>query len=205
MSDNTVIKPTRQSILSGISSLLLNATATDVLLFYFSGHGTQVPDANKDEADGLDEALYTLDSKIITDDEIYSIFCNTKAQVYLFLDCCHSGTLCDLEYNIQPYVQPKIYKLWLEQKQSNSRICLFSGCMDPQTSADASFPKTLNEYESNGAFTYCLLQALKDSNYVITNKILLSNMYIKLRTLGFTQIPQLSCSKLEMFEKGFLG
>ncbi len=74
-----------------------------VALFQFSGHGSQTPDgADKDEADGLDETLVTVNSEDapgknfdITDDEIYLLTKRlgkyTDNIVYI-LDSCHSGS-----------------------------------------------------------------------------------------------------------------
>lgn len=74
-----------------------------VILFQFSGHGSQVPDLDGDEKDdGKDETLVTVDSQDapgknfdITDDEIYALTSRlrvfTDNIVYIF-DSCHSGS-----------------------------------------------------------------------------------------------------------------
>ena len=74
-----------------------------VVLFQFSGHGSQVPDKNNDERDdGKDETLVTVHSQDapgknfdITDDEIYALTRDlrqfTDNIVYIF-DSCHSGS-----------------------------------------------------------------------------------------------------------------
>jgi hypothetical protein len=74
-----------------------------VVLFQFSGHGSQVPDVDGDEKDdGKDETLVTYDSRDktgenrdITDDEIYALTSElrrwTDNIVYIF-DSCHSGS-----------------------------------------------------------------------------------------------------------------
>lgn len=204
LTDNTTLKPTKKNILAQLQLIINTSTSFDQLVFYYSGHGTQVLDGNKDEADGIDEALYTIDNTIITDDEIFAILSTSKSQVNVFLDCCHSGTLCDLEYNIQPMIDSKVFKLSLESKQTASKINMFSGCLDSQTSADASFPRSINEYENNGAFTYVLLESLKEKNYKVPNKTLIHMMNVKLKQYGFSQIPQLSCSKLDSFSQMFL-
>ena len=75
-----------------------------VVMFQFSGHGSQVKDVapNKDEADGWDETFVTVNSEDkpnknfdITDDEIYEL---TKRlgqyteNIVFILDSCHSGS-----------------------------------------------------------------------------------------------------------------
>ncbi len=74
-----------------------------VVVFQFSGHGSQVPDVDGDEKDdGKDETLVTYDSRDktgenrdITDDEIYALTSElrrwTDNIVYIF-DSCHSGS-----------------------------------------------------------------------------------------------------------------
>jgi hypothetical protein len=73
-----------------------------VVLFQYSGHGSQAPDVDGDEADKLDETLVTYDSQDIkgknfdiTDDEIFILTAELKRYtdniVYIF-DSCHSGS-----------------------------------------------------------------------------------------------------------------
>jgi hypothetical protein len=74
-----------------------------IVLFQFSGHGSQVPDIDGDEKDdGKDETLVTVDSQDapgknfdITDDEIYALTSRLSPYTdnidYIF-DSCHSGS-----------------------------------------------------------------------------------------------------------------
>lgn len=74
-----------------------------VVMFQFSGHGSQAPDVDGDEKDdGKDETLVTVDSQDapgknfdISDDEIYALTTElrrwTDNIVYIF-DSCHSGS-----------------------------------------------------------------------------------------------------------------
>ena len=52
---------TQKAMAAGIKSLLRGAKKGDVLLLHYSGHGSNVPDDNKDEADGRDEILCPTD------------------------------------------------------------------------------------------------------------------------------------------------
>ncbi len=78
---------------------------TDRVLIYYSGHGTQLPDENGDEVDGLDEALTMHDlgrvmrngkdtlAGVLIDDEIAEILAKIPSkQVLMLIDACHSGT-----------------------------------------------------------------------------------------------------------------
>lgn len=48
---------TTKAIRAGIQNLIKSAKAGDVLYLHFSGHGSNVPDKNGDEADNRDEIL----------------------------------------------------------------------------------------------------------------------------------------------------
>jgi hypothetical protein len=72
----------------------------------------------------------------------------------MFFDCCHSGTICDLSYNLRykglNISKKPLYDVWTEHsKNIKGNVCMFAGCLDYQTSADSSFPKTNNEYDNN--------------------------------------------------------
>ena len=73
----TVLRdPTRQQILDGFQTLIDQTQAGDIVVFHYSGHGSQLKDQPEgDETDGLDETLVPSDSdrhgsKDIRDDEI---------------------------------------------------------------------------------------------------------------------------------------
>lgn len=94
---------TRERIKEAFKSQLIEkakANKDAVAVFYFSGHGSQQEDLDKDEGDGLDETLVAYDSRgpngqDIVDDEVnawfQSLASHTKNAVFI-LDSCHSGT-----------------------------------------------------------------------------------------------------------------
>ncbi len=80
-----------------IAALIDRAKKGDVLYLHFSGHGSNVPDNDGDEADGRDEILCPTDldwKKPLTDDWIGQQFDKLPSGVNLTVvfDCCHSGT-----------------------------------------------------------------------------------------------------------------
>jgi len=86
-----------------LSHLIRDAKPEDVVLFYFAGHGTQLPDFGPeiDETDGQDEALVTYDfdpdDKVqktwLTDDMLYRHLQAVPARhVIVMFDCCHAGS-----------------------------------------------------------------------------------------------------------------
>ena len=65
------------------------------VVIHVSSHGTQIRDANRDEADGKDEAICGSDMGLIGDDEIFTR-CNGAVRskggnLVLIFDTCHSG------------------------------------------------------------------------------------------------------------------
>ena len=79
---------------------------SDRVVFYFTGHGSQVPDFNGDEDDGVDEVLVTHDMQrgrrngrptltgVVVDDTINEMVAkNPSRNVLLIVDACHSGTV----------------------------------------------------------------------------------------------------------------
>ena len=79
---------------------------TDRVLLYFSGHGTQIPDASSDEADGADEVLVLHDAGVtrvggrpslrgvLVDDRLGELLAALPTQnVLVLIDACHSGTV----------------------------------------------------------------------------------------------------------------
>lgn len=78
----------------------------DRVVFYFSGHGSNTPDLDGDETDGVDEVLVTHDVRrikqkgrsalkgVVTDDKMASLIGNIASEnIWIIVDACHSGTV----------------------------------------------------------------------------------------------------------------
>ena len=91
-------RATRQAITAAIDGALTGANAGDLVVIQYAGHGTQLPDLNGDESDGLDEAWVPYDynqGEFVIDDDLGALFDRHRdrgIQLVLFTDCCHSGT-----------------------------------------------------------------------------------------------------------------
>jgi metacaspase-1 len=89
---------TKQATAEALTSSLKKASqkleSGDTLLLTYSGHGGQVPDANGDEKDRMDET-WVLYNRQMVDDELYSLFGTFKpgVRIAIFSDSCHSGTV----------------------------------------------------------------------------------------------------------------
>lgn len=86
---------TTDNIKGALLGLVHGAQPGDVLVFHYSGHGSQLPSSV--EADGYEEIIcpYDLDwkTKVITDDYLKSVFNQVPNGVNctVILDCCNSG------------------------------------------------------------------------------------------------------------------
>ena len=94
------------AVYEAIENWLIRGTGPqDRVLFYFSGHGSQVPDENGDELDHFDEVLLLYDTTLITKDGRQTLngvlhddrFGKMLAQInsrniLVILDACHSGS-----------------------------------------------------------------------------------------------------------------
>jgi len=148
----------------------------DKFVFQFSGHGTWMPDADGDEADGRDEALCCYDyasGGLLKDDELQSIFGGFRWGVssLIISDSCHSGTiarglvpltarakfLSPADIDTIPVNERQAIRLEQKATTSTSRgkAVLMSGCDDPEYSYDANYGG-----RPNGAFTRVALDTL---------------------------------------------
>jgi hypothetical protein len=192
ITDNSDLKPTKATILQAFTSLIANAVAGDLLIFYFSGHGSSTFDYTGDEADGKDEMIISSDFQAVLDDDFKrSLSSKMKEGVTVFglFDSCHSGTMFDLKYN---YLDSNNYDSYTENDKVTEcpgNVLMISGCMDAQTSAEAVIEGGGNKVQ--GAVSWAFTEALKH-NAGLSWRELLKRMRELLKTNGFTQIPQMS-------------
>ena len=193
LTDVTSKKPSRDNILNEFKNLLINSQAGDLLLFFYSGHGSYTLDRNNDEQDGYDELIIPCDFKGIIDDELKSIIqTNLKENVTLvgLFDSCFSGTVLDLKYQYLDSLNYDKYTENSKQLETKGNVLMISGCTDNQTSADAFF-----NGKPNGALTWSFLETLNQNKNKSTKckwRDLVKTMRDLLKKSKFSQIPQLS-------------
>lgn len=99
--------PTRSEVLRNMREVGKRCEAGDWFIWFFAGHGFNVPDHDGDEADGFDEAFGTpntdgklKEATLLIDDDfakaLDSMF-PRDTRILCICDCCHSGTICDLD------------------------------------------------------------------------------------------------------------
>jgi predicted ester cyclase len=184
-------KPTRKEILAGMTWLVRDVKAGDVLYFHYSGHGAQLRDKTGDEKDGKDESIVPLDYQRagqIIDDELEELLVRKVppgATLYCVFDCCHSGTILDMRYCFNE----KKYALTTEPlvKETKGDVYLITGCQNVQTSADLppGYKKGLTQ--SVGALTTTLLPFIEQK---LPWGKLVTSVRRGLRASRLKQIPQ---------------
>lgn len=94
---------TRQAMLAAMQKLVDRTEKDDIVVFHFSGHGSQRTSANLEEGTGMDSTLLPSDNGgeplpnlAIADYEINEWLGRLSAKtsyITLIFDCCHSGTM----------------------------------------------------------------------------------------------------------------
>jgi hypothetical protein len=92
-------RATKENILLRLGATIDSAAPGDVVVFYFSGHGSQIRDRDGDElTDALDELIcpYDMDwdrGTYLLDDDLDALFASLPPDILLeaFFDCCFWG------------------------------------------------------------------------------------------------------------------
>ena len=224
---------TNKAMQSAIGSLIGNAKKGDILLLHYSGHGSNVPDDNGDEADRRDEILCPTDldwKDPLRDDWLRKTFNGLKPGVSLtvVMDCCHSGSNTRA---IQPPDAPMLPRYlpnpWDIMAEESGRKLRGKVMGELRSSARASrkrsdivhadIPELLvtgcrdtqtsaDAYiggSYNGALTYNLVAAIRAARGKITYRELHAMVIEKLKKGKFDQVPQLEGRK-DKFDLPFL-
>ena len=194
--DNKNMLPTRNNIINNLTNVINESGKYDELWIHYSGHGSRIIDNNYDENDGYDEVVVPCDyiqEGFITDDIIFNIIKNSKCRTIIVMDCCNSGTVCDLQWTFEnnessfnKYMNPN------REIISNPNIFMISGCKDDQYSNDIY---SSENNQSCGALTSTMIKCLRNSQHNIGLFNLYDNICNELIVSGFpNQLPVLSSS-----------
>ena len=208
---------TRAGIVDALDAAIRQATGDECVVFTFSGHGSWLPDDDRDEPDARDEMICPYDvmkEQYLLDDELHGLF-SSKApgvRIYVIADSCHSGSVtryasarvepdrAPLKARfLPPYTFARGNRL-LERAIDRAintpaptklryPAVLFSGCRDTEFSYDTSF-----DARPNGAFTRFAVDALADSA-ITTPRALHDAVRKKLPAPSLPQTPQLFGSR----------
>lgn len=213
-------RATKANILERLDWLVRDATAGDVLVFFYAGHGSQVRDRNGDELeDRMDEILCPHDlnwDDPLTDDILDQHFSRVPegANLTIIFDCCHSGTGTrslyvpvspegeiqgEPEYKKVRYLKPPIdieYRSrGLASRLGSRRLGETAVQQNHLLLAACTSSQEAQEKrfqgETRGAFSYYFEKSLKRANWDLTYREAHESTLIRLRDDGFVQIPQM--------------
>jgi len=91
-----------------------------------------------------------------------------------------------------------------KQEYRDQEIWVYSACQEAQSSADIALPKT-SPPQYHGAFTWALLSALEKKAQPMKHTALLRTARAILLEQGHWQMPALSTTNVEFFDRYFLG
>jgi metacaspase-1 len=210
--------------------LVRDSKKGDVALVHYSGHGSHVPDDNRDEADGRDEILCPTDldwDDPFRDDWLRTTLDGVRAGVNLtvIMDCCHSGTNTrailppDAPIKERYLPSPSTLKA-VESGRSEPRKVTSELRASPRTArkardlVKAEVPEVLitgcRDTQTsadafingrfNGALTFGLVDAIRKSRGRLTYRQLHDRASAVLKTRKFEQVPQLE-GRSERFDQ----
>ncbi len=226
--ENIVIlrnQPNKKLVIQAIDWLMSDNIDGNSLFFYFSGHGSQLPDNSGDEIDNQDEFICLQDActlEIFTDDELYELLLkrnNKKCKLWCLFDSCHSGTMgdtsCRFTSEFNDNKEPVVKKYINDTKRTEpppENIFILSATSDTTTTYEFN-PKGYNlklpqppqglewEYNSNPPFS-CLgyfLWSIFEERYWTPIKLndLLIELKKKYKTLYVQAncVPTIGCNK----------
>jgi metacaspase-1 len=216
---------TKKAMEAGIKALVRDSKKGDIAVLHYSGHGSNVPDDNDDEADGRDEILCPTDldwKDPLRDDWLRSTFDGLRDGVSFtaIMDCCHSGT------NTREFLPPDapVKQRYLpspwglvaaESGRSLPRTVLSELRKSPPAArkgkdiVNADLPELLitgcRDTQTsadafingryNGALTYGLVNAIRKAKGKLTYQELHDRASDVLKQKKFDQVPQLEGRK----------
>ena len=229
----TDFKATKKAMQHAITSLIAGGRKGDVLYVHYSGHGSNVPDRNGDEADRRDEILCPSDldwKSPLTDDWLRTTFNKLRSGVRLtvVMDCCHSGTNTRAiappdEPVINRYL-PSPWDIMAQESRRKLRGSVRGSLRRSRRAArrrsdvvETNIGEVLitgcrdtqtsaDAYlggSYNGALTYSLVAAIREAQGKLSNRDLHARTMQKLKQEDFDQVPQLEARKLA-FDRPFL-
>jgi Caspase domain len=167
---------THAAIVKAFQEHLIGRADRDaIVVFHFSGHGSQMKDDGNEEVDGMDETIVPVDSRTagvydITDDEINGLFqelTKKTKNVTFILDCCHSGgnvKVPELVRRAPPDTRPPPAPAAYARAVANGErgdYVLIAGCKADEVSFEFTDPLSK---QPCGALTYFFVQAVKSAN-----------------------------------------
>jgi hypothetical protein len=225
---------TKAAIQDALETLVGGASAGDVLYFHFSGHGSNVPDQDGDEADERDEIFCPTDldwEDPLRDDWMREILDRLPDAVNLTFvsDCCHSGTITRAIGPPDERVKERYLPDPRDLRAAESRRALTGVTRSARRElvvaanggddieevdlneilitgcrADQTSADAFIDGDFHGALTHSLAAALRDADGDITYRDLHAAVVELLHQGGYSQVPQLE-GRGDRFDLPFLS
>lgn len=188
------LQPTYRNIMANLAALAAASASCSEVWLHYSGHGSRVVVGAGVSEDVIIPVDFQRAGIVLADDVnafIRRIARPCRAMV--LMDCCHSGSLCELEWSFQ-YVSGNTFRRTRSANGSsiaNPNVMYISGSLDDQT-ADDMYDTVAKQYE--GAFTNAFLTTLQQNNYTVSIGRLIQGIYAWLSAHHFSQTPLFSSS-----------
>lgn len=227
-------RATKKAMQAAIQKLIRSGKKGDTLLLHYSGHGSNVPDDNGDEADNRDEILCPTDldwKDPFRDDWLRQALGKLQSGVNLtvIMDCCHSGTItraiippdaprrerflpCPLDLmatesgrKLRGTVRGQLGKAPRGRKRKSDIVNA-----DIQEILITGCRDTQTSADAdiggsyNDALTYYLVESIKEAEGKLTYRELHQRTVAKLKQNDFDQVPQLEGQRTS-FDRQFLS
>jgi len=192
---------TLDRVLSNLNQMIKAAGPGDDLLFYFSGHGSTIPDLNNDEGDKYDECLVLNDHHIdnaFTDDKLYEAIkpLHEEAFLTIIIDSCHAAGMADYQTDFQfkhdaveGYNPDTEYRVDNTKKfgkktspdgPSSQRHVLFTACPEGGLAMEQSVPVKVRRGQPN--------QRTKNFSFGVFTRSLVATMQSRLWNKSWARI-----------------
>lgn len=200
---------TRRSVTEALVAGVRSLADGDLLLVTYSGHGSQMPDWNKDEEKDQEDETWCLFDGQLVDDQLWKIWllAPSNTRIVVVSDSCHSGDVVravggahgaraalrpDGVRRMPPDVGARLYRadraiydpILLEPAADRSALAagllLMSACREDELAYDGT---------ANGQFTSALLRAWRSGRFRGSYRRLLRRLT---RFVATPQTPQLA-------------
>jgi len=201
------------------NQLIAKAQKDDIILFHYSGHGSQMKDDTGKQISGLEETIVPYDSRDpngqvfdITGAELHGLLLQLAAKtknITFILDSCHSGRLVRgarvrgiKADNRKPPDQPPPYAVATRRLgEAGSEPSLRYAFIAAATSRESAFEHLAGGKEY-GALTYFLVQQLRNSGSGITYRDVMDKVNGIVTANYPSQHPQLEGAAADQFVFG---
>lgn len=222
---------TRDAVITAFRQHLGQATQNDLVLFSYSGHGSQEKAPSElwlIAPNGINETLVCWDSRLeggrdLADKELAKLIAEVaanKPQITILLDCCHSGSgtrafnsrYIELDQRPRPS-DSYLFSLKDVQVLSQTRSLSDKPLSVPSFKgrhillAACHESETAKEYlqTQRGAFSYFLLETLQQSNSALTYRDAFRRANALIRAQVPQQSPQLEATHEDDLDLYFLS